>query len=817
MSRRNLVSTIALLVLLGIFGRLAYSRAYRVFFAAKPATLAAPYTTEEAWVVDEIVRDITEMGSGSTTVSPLVLAASQPGVYTVAAPTTPPATTSVDLRAELWSPSAFSTLATAVLGASSATASTATSPGVHAELLDLTTRTLLNASQRVSGALKANLRDAAAHESAALVLAAFALREPVARQGDTRWAMNRITAHLALAHALRGDAPASIDGRLASAVLSVFTGYQVRAMSDVDALDSDTTTPAVQAWTRAIRLRVTEDWRLLEDPRAATRLEQREYLRARRVTGRNVTGSSELERLGRTMDVDWFRIINGSVVGVEDASLVIQALDEERQELADIYTRLHGRMLEPNDTAAALNALATRAMQPSGPEVLPWGAWAEFGQRRLAAVISRYDSYLRHSFGDGEAADKAKVMLRNELGDLWTFPSATIWWTKGPRGLEADDRFFNEAVTTAVAQPQRVTAHVWTVLSFASPYVQHARHFMPAAPPWFFATAPRTAYDAAMRVQAGGLRPVEDYERLLENAPYDLPLATHYLAAKYGKQVPLAEVERRLGAHLAFDTRAVAWAMAAVKDDERSVELLENACGFSPTYCEQFASKLAMLGRDAEAATAFERALGDDSVDEVAKANWSGWLVHYYQSSGRTDKALQLAERSAGTGASVGLVTAARLYERLGRLDDAEVALRHNAERYDAPGELLGFYYRSMQVRKEQKYKDGWERAVKPVFPDGLRRDPVPAGPPALGVFVEQDSPAANRLGLQAGDVIVAVDGWRVDNMLQYRAVRAFPMQGGFTLTVARGATRLEVAIPNRAFVPDFKIANYPVQGWIEK
>lgn len=816
MSRRNLVSTIALLVLLGIFGRLAYSRAYRVFFAAKPATLAAPYSTEETWVVDEIVRDITEMGSGSTTSSPLVLAAAQPGVYSVAVATTPPATTSVDLRAELWSPTAFSSLATAVLGPSSATTSVEPGQGVHADLLDLTTLTLVTASQNVSRALKADLRDPAAHESAALVLAAFALREPVGRQSDTRWAMNRMTAHLALAHALRGNAPASIDGRLAAAVLSVFTGHQVRAMDAIDALDGDATTPAVHAWTRAVRLRITEDWRLLTEPRAATRFEQREYLRARRATGRNVTGSSELERLGRTMDVDWFRIINGSVVGVEDASLVVQALDEERQDLADVYARLHGRMLEPNDTAT-LNALATRAMQPSGPEVLPWGAWAEFGQRRLAAVISRYDSYLRHSLGAGEAADKAKTMLHGELGELWTFPSATIWWTKGPRGLEADDRFFNEAVTTAVAQPQRVPAHVWTVLSFASPYVQHARQFMPAAPPWFFATAPRTAYDAAMRVQAGGLRPVEDYERLLENAPYDLPLATHYLSAKFGKQVPLAEVERRIGERIAFDTRAVAWAMAAVKDDERSVELLENACGFSPTYCQQFGTKLAMLGRDAEAAEAFERALSDDSVDDVAKANWSGWLVHYYQSSGRTDQALQLAERSANTGAAAGLVTSGRLYERLGRLDEAELALRANAERYDAPGELLGFYYRAVVGRKDLTYDDRWQRALKAVFPKGLSRDPVPAGVPTRGVFVEQDSPAANTLGLQASDVIVAVDGWRVDNMMQYRVIRAFPLEGGFTLTVARGATRLQVAIPNRAFVPDFKIANYPVQGWIEK
>lgn len=815
MSRRNLVSTVVLLLLLGIFGRLAYSRAYRVFFVAKPATLAAPYTTEEAWVVDEIVRDITEMGSGTAATSPMVLASAQPGLYSVSMPNTPGATTTVDLSAELWSPTAFAVLAKTVLGTPPSAARAPSDSSVHGDLLDLTALTLLSTSEHVSRALKSDLRDPAAHESAALTLAAFALREPVARHGDTRWAMNRMTAHLALAQALRGDTVASIDGRLASAVLLTLTGHQVRAMATLGALD-DAATPAVQAWTRALRLRITEDWRLLADPRAATRLEQREYLRARRVTGRNVTGSSELERLGRTMDVDWFRIINGSVVGVEDASLVTQALDEERAELDDIYVRLHGRMREQDDTAS-LNALATRCMQGAEPTVLPWGAWAEFGQRRLAAVISRYDSYLRHSLGAGEAADKAKVMLHNELGELWTFPSATIWWTKGPRGLEADDRFFNEAVTTAVAQPQRATAHVWTVLSFASPYVQHARQFMPSAPAWFFATAPRTAYDAAMRVQAGGLRPVEDYDRLLENAPYDLPLATHYLSAKFGKQVPLAEVERRLGERIAFDTRAVAWAMAAVSDGERSVELLQNACGFSPTYCQQFATKLAMLDRDAEAAEAFERALGDESVDDVAKANWSGWLVNYYQSRGRTDEALQLAERSAGTGAAAGLVTSGRLYERLGRLDEAELALTINAERYDAPGELLGFYYRAVEKRKELAYQDRWQRALKPVFPNGLSRDPVPAGSPALGVSVEQDSPGANELGLQAGDVIVAVDGWRVDNMVQYRTVRAFPIEGGFTLTVARGATRLDVTIPNRAFVPDFKIANYPVQGWIEK
>ncbi len=816
MSRRNLVSTVVLVLLLGVFGRLAYSRAYRVFFSVKPATLAAPYTTEEAWVVDEIVRDITEMSLRTADVSPVVLAAAQPGIYSVSVPATPPATAAVDLSAQLWSPGGFAAVAAAILGPTAPRPAAADGLAMHDDLRDLTATTLVTASDTVSRALKADLRDPAAHESAALVLAAFALREPVARHGDTRWAMNRMTAHLALVHALRGGAAAGTDGRLATAVLLTLTGQQVQALALLDGLDADAATPAVLGWTRALRLRITEDWRTLPDPRAASRLEQREYLRARRATIRNVTGSSELERLGRTMDVDWFRIINGSAVGVEDASLVTEALLQERAELDDVYMRLHGRPLVQDETAA-LNALATRAMDGAEPHVLPWGAWAEFGQRRLAAVISRYDSYLRHSVGAGNAADTAKVMLHDELGHLWTFPSATIWWTKGPRGLEGDDRYFNEAVATAVAQPQRVTARVWTFLEFASPYVQHARQFMPSAPAWFFATAPRTAYEAAMRVEAGGLRPVQDYERLLTDAPHDLPLATSYLAAKYGKLVPFAEVERRLGPRLAYDTRAVAWAMSAVGEGEQSVELLEHACGFSPTYCQQFGTKLAMLGRPAEAAQAFERALGDDAVDDVAKANWSGWLVDYYRSQGRTGPALQLAEQSANTGAAAGLITAGRLYERLGRMDDAETSFRRNAESYDAPGELIGFYYRAVMVRKDTGYASEWQRTLERVFPNGLSKEPVPAGPPALGVYVEQDSPGSRQAGLQAGDVIVAVDGWRVDNMAQYRAVRAFPLEGGFTLTVARGATRLAVTMANRALVPDFRIANYPVQGWIEK
>lgn len=815
MSRRNLVSAVLLLVLLGVFGRLAYSRAYRVFFTVKPAPLAAPYTTEEAWVVDEIVRDITEMSVGQAGAAADVRAAAQPFTYAVSIAAPAPASATVDLSTELWSPQAFAAVARAALGPARAASAPGSGASVHETLLDLTATTVMAASDVVSKALQSDMRNAATHESAALVLAAFALREPVARHADTRWAMNRMTAHLAMAGALRGDNQASVDGQLATAVLLALTNQQVRAMQVADALDAGTAGAAVHAWTRALRLRITEDWRLLADPRAATRLEQREYFRARRATLRNMPGTADLERLGRTMDIDWIRLIFGQPGGVGDTSLVTEALDMERAELDDIYMRLHGAPLVQDETAA-LNALATRCMHEATPQVVPWGAWAEFGQRRLALVISGYDSYLRHGQGAGNAADTAKATLHDELGDLWTFPSSTIWWTKGPRGKEGDDTYFNEAVATAVANPQRVTARVWTFLEFASPYVQHARQAMAPAPAWFFTTAPRTAYEAALRVEAGGLQPVQDYERLMAAAPYDFALASQYLAAKYGTRTPLDEVLRRAGERIHYDVHAVATAMGAAGEGEGSVELLESACGFSPTYCAQLGTRLARLGRNAAAAAAFERALGDEAADDVAKSGWSAWLVDHYHATGRIAPALALAEQGLHTGSGAGLITAGRLYERLGRMDDAEAAFRNNAETYDAPGELIAFYHRAVHARKDTAYDAALQRELERVFPDGLRKG-VCDGPPALGVYIEKDSPLSRAAGLQAGDVIVAVDGWRVDNMGQYRTARALPLTGGFTMTVARGPARSTVTIADRTLVPEFTIANYPVQGWIEK
>ena len=75
-----------------------------------------------------------------------------------------------------------------------------------------------------------------------------------------------------------------------------------------------------------------------------------------------------------------------------------------------------------------------------------------------------------------------------------------------------------------------------------------------------------------------------------------------------------------------------------------------------------------------------------------------------------------------------------------------------------------------------------------------------------------KDSDFSRRAGLQAGDIIVGLDGRRVENLPQYYAVNSFPETEQMKLTVWRGV-RFEVTVtaPNRLMGIEFR--TYPIQG----
>ena len=97
-------------------------------------------------------------------------------------------------------------------------------------------------------------------------IGAFALRDAADVLTDVRWAMNRMTAHLAAAKALRADDHAQPDGAIAHVVLLVLANHQARALVELGSLGTGTPPEPMNAWVRAMQLRITQDWRALPEP-----------------------------------------------------------------------------------------------------------------------------------------------------------------------------------------------------------------------------------------------------------------------------------------------------------------------------------------------------------------------------------------------------------------------------------------------------------------------------------------------------------------------------------------------------------------------
>lgn len=814
---RTRISSVVLVLVTAALG-VAASMRFPALRLRAAARVSGPYATEEAWIVNEIVRDVVEMAAypAGTTAPPDVTPAGEAGRYRVSVGS---AAVDLDLRDDVWAPGRFGGIAHAALAASPSRPATAPDPLqlVHPRLLAFTPLAIVEASQRTSRALSSNMRDARAHEAAALILGTFALREAAGRFSDTRWALNRMTAHLALAGALT-DAP-GVDGRLADAVLLVLTNRQVRALAALDALDRlprDERSDSVATWQRALGLRVTQDWRATVALSTAPRFEQEEYIRARRAAVSGSRAMVDLQRVRASPDAGWIRLVESSSMGVEDGWLGTEALALEQAEYRAVFQQMYGKSLGVDETDA-LNARAARFVGPDAPQVLPWGAWAEFAQRHLAMFIDRHDRFYRLMQGNARTADAEKARLTRLLGRLTMFPVATVFWTKGPRGAEADLMYLKDAIAVALRSPERVTPTEWTFLEAGSRYEPLAGSIPPPGD-WFLGASPRVTQNAGVRLRETGHGHGPDItSAILKEAPYDYGVANDFLTMKYGVRIPYAEVRAVYGPRLDYDTRALATAQQFAPTVDDRLALLTTSCDLSVRQCMALGRALADAKHEPGAAAAYRRAFDDPSVDAVVVASSSGWLVTYYFRTGKIDEARALAQRGADTGSWQGLVTYAYLEERLSRFQEAEAAYREAAVHYQNPSQLLGFYYRAVVGRKEPRYDAEWKAALAPVFPEGLV--PVPAGnaTPAHAVAINSDSELSRRAGLFIGDLIVGLEDYRVENYAQYQAVNAFFEREEVRLTVWRGGTLLPFTVTAPSRTIGIELRSYPIEGYKEK
>ena len=195
---------------------------------APPPPFQAAWAAEQDWLVDRITRDVREMGAYAAT-----------GALPPAnAPAQPPA---IGFELHVFSPRLYEPITHETLGWPAALF--AATPDDDQEdarllsaLLDPQDLVLVAEDLALSSRLEVTPSDPGAHERAALLLAAFALSDCAGDSTDTRPALTRLTAHIALARALRGGAEPGLARVYAETALVTLLGRESDASARLDAL-----------------------------------------------------------------------------------------------------------------------------------------------------------------------------------------------------------------------------------------------------------------------------------------------------------------------------------------------------------------------------------------------------------------------------------------------------------------------------------------------------------------------------------------------------------------------------------------------------
>jgi hypothetical protein len=195
------------------------------------------YPNEQIWIVDEISEAIVNMAGSASASRPasgsaIVAALPEQGAlarFTVTLASGKQVPLAIDHH--IWAPASYAPIATAVFGSATTVEADAQAVEPPATILTLTNprpAIIQQENARVSALLRASPGSAGAHDDAAVVLAALAMRESAGPFSDPRRIMSRMTAHLAVARHFNGTA--SPAGRLAETVLLTLAGRQLDAL-----------------------------------------------------------------------------------------------------------------------------------------------------------------------------------------------------------------------------------------------------------------------------------------------------------------------------------------------------------------------------------------------------------------------------------------------------------------------------------------------------------------------------------------------------------------------------------------------------------
>jgi len=378
--------------------------------------------SEEAWIVGSICRVICDLSSGSKIGEFRVIRVppESPPAYRVEIPDGERGaiTATIVLTGTPWDPEAYADLSEKL---SRRLNPIVMPPGDTMEaLLPFTSRAFEVANARLTARLAASPGDIAAHEEAAILLAAFGLRENAGFLSNPLPAVSHATAYLAIARALRGrNLPQSSEAELARLLIGLLANNQSETAKRIARLgDRPDNPPALAAWLRAAALRNSNDWRRPPVGSGGTRLEKLEKTRAFAIAAGPDLALGYLQSIAPDDSPEWSRILLFSDYPAESGHLFTKGATS--RELAEFAAHI-GRP-PPTITPELVILLAALDRTGETRAVIDESLWAAAAQRRLLRVVDQTWAFFAMKWKVPDVAAQFWTEAESQFGNLRLFP-----------------------------------------------------------------------------------------------------------------------------------------------------------------------------------------------------------------------------------------------------------------------------------------------------------------------------------------------------------------------------------------------------------
>lgn len=317
---------------------------------------------------------------------------------------------------------------------------------------------------------------------------------------------------------------------------------------------------------------------------------------------------------------------------------------------------------------------------------------------------------------------------------------------------------------------------------------------MPDQASWFREVSPPgTAHEPCRRIRFTGIHGgdwVSHIKALHQIDPWN-PELCYELAENTGNNSD--SVKSSWGAMRDYSKRPLLQTLESPQlTSAQRIETLRILAPIDPESGLKLGSALVMEKRPEEAIQAYETAY-EKTPDRVAVSNQTRWMIHFYKSHGKDAKAREVADHNE------------KVYSKSGLDSALALALQEkDSKRANRIAEAISERYEDMTYSAIAAwFADGDEKALRRVFPDGLKEvtlSELETGQSLKGARLENQSTTTTTLGMRGGDVILAIDGKRVETFRQYVMLMSSTLEPRTRIIYRRGKKlkELDCLLPDR-------------------